>query len=700
MLRYLVQEAVTTDSILHIRKSARMGDVCDDARLVKIRHWLQGYLSKLEQQALGRLWMFKGGFGDKTAVDMLDSAGGDALDDGERKVDAMGMLRDLINTSCLQRLSGPDVDEAHCYTMHPLVREMSRGMFEQLPEPERAAILQKFTDHMGAVADRLIASTTLHKAAQVLADEMLNFQVLRSLIRKLGGWSGMPAHLSRLNHLAVIMLELGQHAEAAQLLKEVVRLSQELLSAKSPDTLGRMNNLAKALSDMGQHAEAAKLYREVLQLRQEIYGPKHLDVLASMSNLATVLDAIGQHKEAARMHRGALELRREVLGDRHPHTLISMNNLAVMHLYMRQYPSAAKQLREVVQRGKEVLGEGHPVTLSSMNNLALAYGNMGMLVEAAKYHKCVLQARQELFGKQHPNTLTSMANYALALRDMGQHAECQALFSEMLALQRQVLGARHPDTLRSMSNCAVALQASGKLAEAAKQHRDVLVLMKQMLGEDHVDTLTSMNNLALALGALGQHAEAADVFAEVLQRRFGLSAGLCSPGICSSLPASLLAWESKKKIRRPVPAGCQKIGSRSSLDLVQLISIDHLIPTVVWWCQAPVRAKPARTPRVLYRQQSLGEKHSETVGSMANLAQALHRTGQQREAVRQQRGILELMRKEKGPEHRDTLAAMSRLAVALSKMRQHAEATQIHEKVCVPDLCTCACLVGGSVRGL
>ena len=79
-----------------------------------------------------------------------------------------------------------------------------------------------------------------------------------------------------------------------------------------------MNNLATVLQDMGQHAEAAELHRRGLEMSQQVLGDRHPDTLSSMNNLANALQGMGQHAEAAELHQRGLEMRRQVLGDRHP----------------------------------------------------------------------------------------------------------------------------------------------------------------------------------------------------------------------------------------------------------------------------------------------------------------------------------------------------------------------------------------------
>lgn len=190
-----MQEVTASDSILNIRKRARFGTLRDNAHLVKIQRWLQSYLSPTEQQALCRLWLFKGGFTAESAVGMgIRADGGDHISADASKDDISGMLEDLQDASCLHRVQKPSANplaeeidrEEVRYSMHAVVREWSRGTFDSLPEGDRHAILRAFANVMGCCADSLFRLTRADRwaaAAQLLARELLNFQMLRSVLK-------------------------------------------------------------------------------------------------------------------------------------------------------------------------------------------------------------------------------------------------------------------------------------------------------------------------------------------------------------------------------------------------------------------------------------------------------------------------------------------------------------------------------------
>jgi tetratricopeptide (TPR) repeat protein len=79
-----------------------------------------------------------------------------------------------------------------------------------------------------------------------------------------------------------------------------------------------------------------------------------------------------------------------------------------------------------------------------------------------------------------------------------------------------------------------------------------------------------------------------------------------------------------------------------------------------------------------YCLKHLGSKHSDTLFSIDNLAQASHYLGEYKEAEKLQRQVLEGREKLLGPEHPNTLLSISNLALALSKQGQYKEGEKLH----------------------
>ena len=79
------------------------------------------------------------------------------------------------------------------------------------------------------------------------------------------------------------------------------------------ESLGRLhaaNNLACALNAQGKHAEAEQMLRELLHAQRRMLGPEHPSTLGTTCDLASYLNKQGKHAEAELMQRelGLLDL--------------------------------------------------------------------------------------------------------------------------------------------------------------------------------------------------------------------------------------------------------------------------------------------------------------------------------------------------------------------------------------------------------
>ena len=228
-------------------------------------------------------------------------------------------------------------------------------------------------------------------------------------------------------------LDSGHYSDAKDMFQQALKLREEVLGQRHPETLGSMYNFASVLDSQGKYDEAEAIYRQTLQLSEEVLGQRHPDTLASMNNLALVLHNQGKYDEAEAICRQTLQLREEVLDQRHPGTLASMNNLALVLYRQGKYNEAEVINRQTLQLREEVLGQQHPRTLGTMNNLALVLHNQGKYDEAEAICRQTLQLREEVLGQRHPGTLISMRSLALVLDSCGKHDEAEALYEKSVS---------------------------------------------------------------------------------------------------------------------------------------------------------------------------------------------------------------------------------------------------------------------------
>ena len=518
-------------------RGARAEGITDEEHKDRIRGWLRTYLTADEQQALCRLWMFKGGFQLEASQTMLGSS---------KKKAVEATLRGLRGTSCLQLSALPATDSSAArYSMHSVVGQIFRDKFDELPEPLQCSILE---DYLRLLVTRMDVLEALRskghwpEANHAMAQELLNFQELLSILR-----THMPCcsaalsedSLKRLVGLGDKLASLGAHAEAAALLQEATQLASRSLGLRNVTMLRSLDSLAGTVSDLGEPAAATATRRHVLRLRRVALGEDHPDTLASVERLAGALQQEGQYaaaadaayqqglalassgdtEGAAQRLRQAVQYSRNALGPGHAHTLGGMGALAQVLADSGDHAAAARQHGEALLLRQRALGEEHPSTLAGMHALAAALQGAGEHTAAAHQHARALALRRTALGAEHKDTLRSMHGLGAALDSAGDHAAAAKRLERAVRGREKVLGAAHEDTAATAFDLGCALVTLGRISAAARHYKQAAEAMEQLYGPDSPHALSAMHNHAFAVLLGGDQWEAARLFQQVARLR-------------------------------------------------------------------------------------------------------------------------------------------------------------------------------------
>jgi tetratricopeptide (TPR) repeat protein len=250
-----------------------------------------------------------------------------------------------------------------------------------------------------------------------------------------------------------------------------------------------MSNFAKALSGRGEHAQAAQLQREVLDVQQRLLGADHPLTLRTRANLTASLRGQGKYAEAEQMLRDS---QARVGGGELRCTLSAASNLASSLLRQGKYSEAEQIYREIHAARMRVLGPEDACTLNSAANLAASLSGQGKCTEAEHMQRDLLDVQRRVLGAEHPDTLVTTGGLAATLYRQGKYADAEQMQRELLHVQRRLHGPDHLNTLGTMVNLTASLNIQGKHAEAEKIQLDV---QQRMLGVEHTEALRMQHGL-------------------------------------------------------------------------------------------------------------------------------------------------------------------------------------------------------------
>ncbi|KAL8751945.1 MAG: hypothetical protein Q9184_005895 [Pyrenodesmia sp. 2 TL-2023] len=321
----------------------------------------------------------------------------------------------------------------------------------------------------------------------------------------------------------VVMSYLGQaisvqrkYAEAEQIHREEIALSEKVLGKEYRDTLKSMDNLGWALSGQRKDVEAEQIHREALFLSEKVLGKEHRDTLKRMNYLGRALSGQKRHVEAERIHREALFLSEKVLGKEHRDTLRSMNYLGKALSSQEKYVEAEQMHRETLFLSEKVLGKEHRVTLVVMDHLGGALSGQGKYMEAEKMYQRALDGYEKALGHEHIWTLRIVFDLGNSYRSQGRLVEAETMYQRALDGYEKAQGCKHVRTLQVVNNAGILYQRQGKLVEAEKMYQRALDGLEKALGHEHTWTLVVIDNLRTLTACRAERTEVKETQTEAL----------------------------------------------------------------------------------------------------------------------------------------------------------------------------------------
>ena len=156
-------------------------------------------------------------------------------------------------------------------------------------------------------------AAALHHQGPLAPDESLHRRVLESHTQTVG--LSHPRTLTSMHNLAAVLAHQAggpdnnnekddaKLSEAAELLQQALRLSQEVNGPRSPSTLRIMGQQVDILLGQEKYEQAEGLAREVLALRREVLRARHPEIATAMHSLGVVLGRLGKADEAEALRR-------------------------------------------------------------------------------------------------------------------------------------------------------------------------------------------------------------------------------------------------------------------------------------------------------------------------------------------------------------------------------------------------------------
>ena len=163
-------------------------------------------------------------------------------------------------------------------------------------------------------------------------------------------------------------------------------------------SLTRMATLVVVPTRDNSHGGGIIRETEILRITEDRLGERDPQTISALEDLASKCSYLEQHKVAETMMKRVLALRIEVLGADNPHTIKASAHLAMIYEKLGNYDEAIILENEVMTQRERVMGEGHKETIEARFRLARTYHRLGQSSEAERLMERAKEIISELPG--------------------------------------------------------------------------------------------------------------------------------------------------------------------------------------------------------------------------------------------------------------------------------------------------------------
>jgi CHAT domain-containing protein len=287
-------------------------------------------------------------------------------------------------------------------------------------------------------------------------------QQLDSAERTLGGSSTNVADLC--SKLASLYDELGDLAQAAQLLHRCLAIREQSFGPEHMDVADALNDLAWEYEGMGDYEIALSLYQRSLTITEKMAGPNHFKVATTLNDMADLFCMREDFVHALPLCQRALAIRQKELGVDHPDVVDSLSTLAWIYDGLGSYSNALATAQHCIAMGEKTLGPDHPLISDASSVLGQIYSDLGNYPEAFSAFQRALAIDEKLSGSEHPDVLWDLNDIARLFGRQHDFDKSISTYVELFNRQRlyfvgQILAVSDRDAL-------LLLQDSFELAES------------------------------------------------------------------------------------------------------------------------------------------------------------------------------------------------------------------------------------------
>ena len=92
--------------------------------------------------------------------------------------------------------------------------------------------------------------------------------------------------------------DLGNHDKELEYELKALKISEEVLGERHPDTATSYNNVGMTYGDLGNYDKELEYKLKALKIREEVLGEQHPDTATVYNNVSSIYRYLGNHEKA------------------------------------------------------------------------------------------------------------------------------------------------------------------------------------------------------------------------------------------------------------------------------------------------------------------------------------------------------------------------------------------------------------------
>lgn len=247
---------------------------------------------------------------------------------------------------------------------------------------------------------------------------------------------GMPdSGINLYNNLGIIYGKLGENQKQINYLWKSITIHKKLYYENNYPTfmsslITNLHNLVLAYESLGNDQMAIAILKDLLKLKQQVSGEDHPDVANTLNNLGVLYGKLQNYQKKRDYLLEALKINKKNFDKFHPSNATILGNLSNAYGHLGDQPKKIELLKEALTIKKTFLGENHPDIANTLGNLGNAYGALKNHSEQLYYLEKASKIYQLTLRRDHQEFARVLNNLSMAYEATGQFEKAARAMEE------------------------------------------------------------------------------------------------------------------------------------------------------------------------------------------------------------------------------------------------------------------------------